>query len=218
MLMLMLMLMLQIGLSSVLCGADHNENKKTKHHHKVLRKAQFGASASASASASAWLTITYQETKRGATPLWGLKSAPSWTIRQSLPRLGIGRGEDSRGRRTNTVSNHGGEEGANRNEETKKSGAWEDRKVKKEKSNEWKERAESWGEEKDWGFSTDWATWQSVSMQQLHNWVLLVARMVVSGPWEAPERVDGEGVGSVSEGTDFGQKFFLNQRVYWFMV
>ena len=34
-------------------GADHNENKKTKHHHKVLRKAQFGASASASASASA---------------------------------------------------------------------------------------------------------------------------------------------------------------------
>ena len=26
------------------------------------------------------------------------------------------------------------------------------------------------------------------------------------------------GIGSVSEGTDFGQKKNLNQRVYWFMV
>ena len=46
--------------------------------------------------------------------------------------------------------------------------------------------------------------------------VLLV--VIVVGGVKGDVDEDDIYVGSVSEGTDFGQKKNLNQRVYWFMV
>ena len=53
---------------------------------------------------------------------------------------------------------------------------------------------------------------------QLANWVILL-HVTNSGSDLFSKGVgEPKKLGSVSEGTDFGQKKNLNQRVYWFMV